>query len=57
MDMILNIRWSNYGNFTVQVEDSDKIHFHKQFETYEEALKDGDAAFKAAVEEVRAPAA
>jgi len=54
MDVILNIRWLRHGKFTVQVEDSDRIHFHKQFLSYKEAMKGAEAAFKAPVEDVQA---
>lgn len=53
MYTILNIKWSAYatkGAFSVQVEDSDNIFFHGQFDTYEEAMKAAYAAFKDAIE-------
>jgi predicted RNase H-like HicB family nuclease len=55
MDMSVIVSWSlsaGHETFMVQVEDSDEVHFHQQFETYEEAMKAGDAAFKAAMASV-----
>jgi hypothetical protein len=56
MDMALIIRWSAREKFTVQVEDWGKVYFRGSFETYDQAVKAGDAAFKEAMESLPDPA-